>query len=869
MTTPVRRRLRLAWRGAWYALAGLLVLMALVSGIASQLLPLVERHPERIAAWLSARAQRPVTFDHVETAWTRRGPLLRVDGLRIGTGAAAVPIGGAEILVSQYAGLLPGRSFTELRLRGLELVLERDSDGRWQVRGLPGQAQSDADPIDALQRLGELQVIDGRLTVIAPALGLDATLPRVNLRLRVHGDRVRAAARAWIRDGAAPLHGVLDLDRSGGDGRAHLALARADLAAWGPLLRAGGLGIEAGTGRAAAWADLRGHRIVQVTVDADLQAMRLRAAAPDAPGAILPDAQDMLLAGIQARARWQVVANGWRLDAPLLRVQEASGQNPARLDGLVVAGGAQRALLAKEIAAAPLLALAALSDRVPPDLRAWLRAAQPGGRLQDVVVVGRSDGPLRASARISDLHFAASGDAPGVSGLSGTLQGDSDGVVFAFDPRQVLRFDWPRGFGVPHEVVARGRLVGWRAGRGWQLQTPGLRIDGKGYGAAARGGMDFQGDGTRPRVDLAVALDDAAIAVSRRFWVRHKMSAATVERLDGALLGGRVHNGRALVSGDLDDWPFAGGNGLFRAEADLVDAAVRFHPQWPAAAQLHGQLVFEGDGVQVAGRAALAGIPVTGLEARIPHFGKAELEVRAEASTDAAQLLALLRQSPPREAHGETLQALRASGPVNARFALDLPLHTPGGRAQLRGDIDLRGARLADSRWDLTLADVRGQARYDQAGFTAERLVVVRDGQRGVLSLRAGVPHVRDRGQAFEAELVASLSAADLLQRAPQLAWLQPHVSGRSTWTTQVSIPASARVNTAPGSGRLQLRSDLVGTRLGLPAPMDKPASAALPTTVETRLPLGEGEITVALGNRLALRASSRQGRTGVRVVLG
>ncbi|HEY9541306.1 MAG TPA: hypothetical protein VIR05_06690, partial [Luteimonas sp.] len=123
--------LRRVRRGAWYAVAIVLVVMALVAGIVSQvLLPWAERHPERIEAWLSARAERSVRFDHVETQWTRRGPLLRLDGMRIGDGADAVPIGEAEVLVSQYAGLLPGSSFTELRLRGLELTLQRDDDGR-------------------------------------------------------------------------------------------------------------------------------------------------------------------------------------------------------------------------------------------------------------------------------------------------------------------------------------------------------------------------------------------------------------------------------------------------------------------------------------------------------------------------------------------------------------------------------------------------------------------------------------------------------------------------------------------------------------------------------------------------------------------
>src|SRR5678815_4811763 len=158
MPTPLRRRLRLARRGLWYAVAGGLVLMALTVSVVSQLLPLAERHPDRIAGWLSERAGRKVTFDAVETRWTRRGPLLRLDAMRVGTGTQSVLIGDAEMLISQYAGLLPGRSFTELRLRGLDLTLEHGREG-WAVHGLPGQEQQPAgDPFDTLKGLSLIHI---------------------------------------------------------------------------------------------------------------------------------------------------------------------------------------------------------------------------------------------------------------------------------------------------------------------------------------------------------------------------------------------------------------------------------------------------------------------------------------------------------------------------------------------------------------------------------------------------------------------------------------------------------------------------------------------------------------------------------------
>lgn len=861
---PLRRGLRRARRGAWYVVAIGLVLMALGAGITSQLLPLAERHPDRVAEWLGKRAGRPVSFDHLDTAWTRRGPLLRLDGLRIGEGEHAIPIGEAEVLVAQYAGLLPGRSFTELRLRGLELTLERTGDGRWQVRGLPGEAQAGGDPFAALEGLGELQVAGGVLVVDAPGIGVQARLDEVDLRLRVDDDRVRASARAWMVPGASPLDIRAELDRHSGDARAWLGLLRADLAAWSEL-RAGDIGPVAGSGRVEAWARLRGDRVESVQVRGALAGVRLQRGA--AAGV-----REVDLGELAVDARWATVDGGWRLDAPRLRM---GGEGAQVLDGLLVAGGAHRALVAGRIDAGALLALAPLAPGLPEAFADWLRRARPQGVLHGVEVVGAPGGPLRARARVEGLGFAVLGDAPGVSGVSGELRGDAGGLVFTPDPAAVVVVDWPAGFGPPaHEVRLRGEVVAWREGAAWDVRTPGLRIDGEGYGVDVRGGLDFPGDGTLPLIDLAADVDDADVPVAKRFWIRHQMPAAAVEWLDGALLGGRVRDGQAVVSGDLDDWPFeagasGAGKGVFHATARLEGAEVRFDPGWPAATALDGRVDFKAAGFTVEGQARLGGVPVRALHAGITSFGDAPLTVDAGIEGDAAPVLAVLRASPLRQGREETLDALVASGPLRASFGMVLPLHEDEVEAGLRvaGRVALAGARLEEKRWALVFDDVHGEARYDQGGFAAQGLRVRREGQPGRLSLRAGAGHVQARDMAFEAGLEASLASSELAARAPGLAWLGEHLHGRSAWTLALGLPADAGADGA--GGRLQLRSDLVGTRLTLPEPLGKPASEPLDARIDLTLPMGEDDIDVVLGNRVALRARSRGGRTGVAAVLG
>jgi uncharacterized protein (TIGR02099 family) len=901
MSPRLHRHLHIARRTLWHGLVAAVVLMALVFGIASQLLPLAERHPDRIAAFLGERVHRPVAFDRVETQWTRRGPLLRLDNLRLGSGAETLRVGDAEMLVSQYAGLLPGRSFTELRLRGLDLTLERDAGGRWQVRGLPGETTAGSDPFAQLEGLGELQVIGGRLAIHAPSLGIDAQVPRVDLRLRVDGDRVRIGARAWIRDGVAPVQAALDFDRVAGDGRGHMIARDADLGAWSPLLRFAGAAVEAGTGQVEAWMRLRAHRVSEVQVDGAFERVGLRGApfpvaqasvagtvamagnAAVAGTAVVAPAPRVRLRALALRARWQAVAGGWRLDASRLRIDDGAARV---LDGLSVGGGQRQGLRARRLDVGPLLQVAALGNRLPTALRRWFVDAAPRGTASNLLVASKGNA-LRVSARLDDVGFAPVGHAPGFTGMAGDLVGDEAGFAMRFDPRAPFRFDWPAGFGVPHPARLEGAIAGWREGAGWRFGTGALRVRGSDFGANVRGGMWFQADGTRPWIDLAADLDTTALPAAKGFWIHHMMPAAAIHWLDGALVGGRLEDAHAIVSGDLDDWPFRGtpgdpARGLFQVAARLADATLKFQPDWPAATHVEGDIAFVADGFHVSGKGVLAGVGIRHFDAGIERFGHAPLLVTAQGGGDASRLLALLRDSPLHREYGETLDNLSVGGLASVTFGLDLPLHRDEGGAKIDGTVALAGVRMEEKRWKLAFENARGRAHYGSGGFAAERLAVRHDGAPARLSLRAG-DETRDPRQAFEAALEGNLAADRLLQRVPELGWLQGRASGRSDWVALLTIPrgnAPVRPTAArPGASRspatgpsppahLQLRSNLAGTALDLPAPLAKPAAAVLAATIDTTLPIGDGEVSVVLGRRLALRARSAA-PAGVRVVLG
>ena len=861
MPTVLRRRLRRVRRGTVYILAVALVLLALVLGTASQVLPLAERHPDRVAAWLSARAGRPISFDAVQTAWTRRGPLLQMEGLRVGEGGQAFSVGNAEMLVSIYAGLLPGVPLSELRLRGLDLVLEREPDGRWQVQGLPGQRQAGGDPFAALEGLGELQVIDGSLRVVSLANGVDALIPEVDLRLRVDGDQVHAGLRAWAQPAgtggprAAPVDAALRLERETGDGTAWVSAPMVDVAPWAPLLAGYGVQVAGGHGSAQVHARLAGKRIAEVTADVELEQLRLRATDGLVPELALGDANGLV--------RWRLVDGGWRMEAPRLRLVHAGRE----LDygGLLVAGGSRPALVAERLEVAPLLQVAALSNRVSAQARKWLVESAPAASLQDVEVFSGAEGRIRARARVEGVAFEPAGDKPGLRGLAGRLEGDEAGLALQLDPGRSLQFDWPAGFGMVHTLSLDGTIAGWRGEDGWSVGTGGLRLRGKDFGADARGLLRWNTGGGRPWIDIAADLDPTALPVARGFLVRHLMPETLQQWLDNALVGGTLVDGRALVTGDLDDWPFTGNEGRFEARGLIQDATLRFQPDWPLANQLEAEVAFIADGFDIQGSGEVSGVTVGHVRAAMDHYAGGALEVEASGGSDVAGLLRLLGQSPLRAQQPEVFDNLAGRGPASVDFALRLP--TGNAPLTIDGAVELEGVRLSAPNFGLAFDEVRGRAVYDQDGFSAGELQAIHEQRPGRLSLRAGEGHVLDAGNLFEGALAAQVGAQTLLAQAATLEWLQPHISGSSRWTANVLVPRPPAGERA--RPRLRLQSDLVGTALALPQPLRKAPRTALPTTIETPLPLEGGEVSVTLGDRMALRARTRGDDTGVRIALG
>ena len=844
----MRRRIRHARRVLGYGALVVLILAAVLVGALNQLLPLVERHPENVAAWLSERVGEPVTFSRATGEWTRRGPRFTLDDLRIGEGERTLDIGRAELLVSVYSGLLPDQTLTELKVRDLSLALEQGADRRWKLAGLPFEPRPDTDPLDLLQNLGELQVEHARLVVRSPALSRELTIPRVDLRLQVYGEHLRAGVRAWADPRGTPLSAVATLQRRDWSGELWAGGDALRLAEWSPLLADTGL-VVAGGGRIDLWARIDAQRVQDVRARAELSPLALVSRTPWLPRddgtAVAPpvsfERADVL-------ARWQVDDNGWQLHAPQLHFHATGREQPHRFDGLWLAGGQRFAMTAPRLDLGTAQLLATLSDDLPAGLRRWLHEAAPEGELRGLAVSG-GDGRWSGGAYFDAVGWSPRGNGPGLQGLTGSAAFDQDGGVLRLDD-VAAAFEGTL-FRQPLPLRLDGTLGWWRDGDGWTAGAAGLDVRGEDFGTTVRAELQFQGDGSRPRLDLAADVHPSHVPTAGKFWVVGKMPPATIEWLDNALLEGDVVDGRAVLAGDLDHWPFRDHSGRFDARARVQNARVAFHRDWPAAEGLDVDVSFDGPGMALAdGAATLHGNRVQRFSGAIPDFKDPVLTLDIDTPARAEQLQALLLVSPLRAKYEEHLTNARMAGPATVALDLHLPLAARLGQSRIDGTLSLAGATLADPRWNLDFREVSGDTRFSGQGFQAEALAVQLDGEPATFGLAVGAPYTGDPALAAHATLRGTLPPQLLLARHEPLAWLHEWLQGRSEWFVDVRVPAVPEGQPQPPA-RLRVESDLAGTAVTLPAPLDKPADVVRPLRVEASLPLADGEISLALGESL------------------
>jgi uncharacterized protein (TIGR02099 family) len=759
--------------------------------------------------------------------------------------------------------------FEQLLIERPELDIRRAADGRIFVAGLDiSRSHDDGRGADWFFRQTEFVISQGtvrwtdeirggpplelagvdfvmRNSVRRHALRLDATPPPQ------WGDRF--SVRGVFRQPLLSVHAGRWREWSG---QVHGEFSRVDVS---QLRRYANVGIDVTAGRGAvrAWADIDRGQFAGGVADVALTGVDTRLA---------PDLQPLALRFLDGRVGGKRFAGGFEFETKGLQFEteegqrwpggnlfvrwtDAQGQQPARgelradkLDLLALRQIASRLPLGQATHAA----LAAYS---PQGLVDTLQASWQGplDNLAQYAAKGRASGleiAARPAPAASGGGAVADQQHPGTPGLRGATV-DFDLTQSGGKGRVSIRHgavDVPGVFEEPvipidelaadvqwkvdgaridasvsnlkfanADVQGEGRAT-WHTGTGTEGRFPGV--------------LDLQAGASRANGARVFRYLPLAVPKSARDYVRD------------AVVQGTATGARFRVRGNLHDFPFNDAKqGEFRVTADVHDATYAFVPRsltrsgpaWPALTHLSGALVFERSGMQVKNAtgqfAGAAGLQVRA-DASIPDFRTTTVVVSGDVRGPLSSALGVVTSSPVAGFTGHALDRATASGNTDVKLQLQLPV-AKLDQSKVQGSVTLAGNDVQITPDSPMLSRARGTVNFNESGFALANAqaralggdVKLDGGSRGQPG--SGVPAGSDVAIQLRAQGVAT---ADGLRQAKALGFVS-RIAANASGSAGYQLLLAFR----GGVPEITVTSSLQGLALGLPAPLNKAADAALP----------------------------------------
>jgi uncharacterized protein (TIGR02099 family) len=343
-------------------------------------------------------------------------------------------------------------------------------------------------------------------------------------------------------------------------------------------------------------------------------------------------------------------------------------------------------------------------------------------------------------------------------------------------------------------------------------------------------------DGSSPELDLRTSVSAFDVAGVQRYLPARRMPPTVVSWLDAALRGGRVTGAELSFVGPVRAFPFDGGEGEFRATAQVEDGQLAFVADWPLAEDLDGTLEFVNARFSARGSGRLLGNRSADLRVGIGDLRTGELTLQAGTIGGLDQVLAFLNGAPLIARFlGEDFTRLAApsgSGAVN--FDLLLPLRDRAA-FRLTAGLDIIDGELAYSGFRPRVTEIDGTLALAEGVLRGRGIqAIFLDGPVTASVDAAGVPGYRARVD-LEGEVTidAVVDAFNLPYREL--------LAGQTGWQGRLLLPAVAGAQSLPA--KITVASNLSGVALRFPEPFTKPPGE--PTNLELNMTFPEGGLAM------------------------
>lgn len=341
-------------------------------------------------------------------------------------------------------------------------------------------------------------------------------------------------------------------------------------------------------------------------------------------------------------------------------------------------------------------------------------------------------------------------------------------------------------------------------------------------------------------LQLQAKVESVDVAALHNYWPHQVWKPKTIDWLDQGLKSGKVSTGYIFQFGQLIPKAYENGLADFISRAYLDAVSVKFNPEWPVAEDLSGVAIFTGLGfdVDVTG-ARSQGIEMSSADVTMASYEQPYIDLNLFANAQDNALFEYLNQTPITK-NVDLDENMKLSGRQQVSLNFEVPLQkevkvVPKGLVQFENG--------SFNTEHIELSQLNGQVMLD--GFDILIKELKADLLKHAVDISGIIQTQTPDGVKFDVNLIGNLSAADLMAQQQ----IDLPIEGLSEWNINITNPDSRL--------HMDMRSELVGTSVNLPAPLNKMTETDKLFQLSCDLPCIESSVTLNYGNEIIGKLSS------------
>jgi uncharacterized protein (TIGR02099 family) len=690
------------------------------------LLAVIDNYKADMLAEISKQIEAPVTIGHLRTHINGVKAQLVLEDIVISASQnskAPPPIKLKEMRLGiNLMDLLLNRdvlSSSWVTLVGAKLTVKRQTDGSIAVVGLKaGEGQ----PLWLLQG-HKYQVLQSSVTwQDEQKNGKSLTFDDVNIMIHNEGDRHRVNVMMELPKKQGEILRVA-LDVKGNifeplaiEGLGFIEGKAINLPEWVTVDLPLGLNIKSGVSDFKIWGQWQHSKLTSITGDIQAKTVLMTQ----------PHKRDFSNPHFSALFFWNNDDQEWRLDVERFLLETATKKYPATTFSVSSNHTDYQQLhniklSSQQIDVQEFANIAEFFAPLTDEQGKLLTQAQATGQLENVSLSADFDNKQFAiNANFNRLSIDPVSTSIGVDNLTGTIHGNEQQGSVQFDTKNA-HLNYPHLF---RSILPINKLQGtihWQQNiDDWTVNSPLLEVNSPDIQSKTRLHLVIPKSDKPVFMDLQTAFSSDDMSKSVTYYPTSMMNKNTVTWLDQAFIGGKVPKGGVLVYGNLNEFPFMDGQGMFEVLFEAKQLELNYHPDWPHLTDLEGEVLFTQDHLQVNLTGKSDKISIKQADIRIPSLNKGDrVLVDGEFTASAMDTLNFLQKTPLILPIAKVLESITPQGNTEVHTELTIPL-IEGVAVKVDGAAKFNDARLTVNSLDLPIDKLTGALKFNEKGIFSD-----------------------------------------------------------------------------------------------------------------------------------------------------